>query len=289
MISRLLVIWLITMAIPMACSDAIESELQAEDTPDTHHYLSPPKSDRDTTIIEQGNAFFITQIYDQQWNPTGSQKDLKSNNCGPTSFAMLMAQRSLTSKELTPSAAIDHARAMMYPTYPNIKETELSQGAYQYMSGVHLCINDNHQSVYFDITESEPSIAQGIRTIGGNPIFGYTWKDIRQLLTSNGSLIAHGYITDEWRQRFPGTYGHYTSGSIPHFIAIFSTSSLDSFLVCDPMHLGGPVLMTQNQLQTFFKSPINVFETTIRVITWPRSIVQENTSLDERRNEPREP
>ena len=231
MLSRILAIWLIIIAIFTACSDTLESESPAVDTLDTQHYLPAPKSDHDTSNIEQAHAFFITQIYDQQWNPTGSQNDLESNNCGPTSFAMIMAQRSLVPQKLTPSVAIDHARAIMYPTYPNIKDAELSPGAYQYMSGVHACINDNHQSVYFDITESEPSIAQGIHTLGEDPIVGYTWNDIKNLLTDHGSLIAHGYITDEWRRRFSGTYGHYISGNIPHFIALFATSGSNSFLV----------------------------------------------------------
>jgi hypothetical protein len=34
------------------------------------------------------------------------------------------------------------------------------------------------------------------------------------------------------------------------------------------MHHGGAVLMTQRELQTFFKSPINAFENSLRVVAW---------------------
>ena len=99
-------------------------------------------------------------------------------------------------------------------------------------------------------------------------MFGSSWSDVYTLLETNEGIIAHGHITEAWRNRFTGDYGTFDSGPIPHFIAIFLSSTAGHFVVCDPMHLGGPVVMTQSELQSFFKSPVNVYETSLRVVAW---------------------
>lgn len=279
---------IVLMLMPLACSDAVV--IDSTGTTIADDQISPPKADQPyTTAVEWANTFFLTQVYDARWNATGVPSDTESNNCGPASFAMVMSQRGIRPEGLSQSAAIDHARALMYTAYPEIDDTMLSEGARQYTSQGQLCINDDHQSVYFDTNDTAPSIAQGIENVGGAAVFGYSWSDIRQLLDQSESLIAYGHITDDWRRRFPSQYGQYLQGGIPHFIAVFSTSNPENFIVCDPMHLGGPIIMTQNQLQTFFKSPINVFETSIRVIAWSHSSTHNTVTQDERRNEPREP
>ena len=202
---------------------------------------------------------------------------------------MVMSQRNLRPNGLSSSEAIDHARALMYAAYPHIDDSLLAHDAVQYMSNNHVCINDAQQSVYFDLNGTAPSIAQGIQNTGSQAVFGYSWNDIRDILEQSESLIAHGHITDDWRRRFPGEYGQYVQGGVPHFIAVFPTSNPDNFLVCDPMHLGGPIIMAQNELQSFFKSPLNVFETTIRVIGYPDSSMHNTVIQDERVNEPQAP
>lgn len=273
---------------PLACSEAVMTESTGVANP--NEQVSPSKADQPyETAVEWASTFFLTQVYDDRWNPTGSSSDTDSNNCGPASFAMVMGQRTIRPVDLSQSEAIDHARALMYASYPDIDDAVLSDAARQYTSHGQLCVSDEYESVYFDTNDTAPSIAQGIENAGGVAVFGYDWSDIHQLLDQSESLIAHGHITDAWRRRFPGEYGQYAQGGVPHFIALFSTSSPENFVVCDPMHLDGPVIMNHTQLQTFFKSPINVFETSIRVIAWSHAPTHNTVTQDERRNEPREP
>ena len=90
-----------------ACSDGAIIDSAGIETAEEH--VRPPKSDEAyTTALSWGNSFFITQIYDQRWNPTGSSIDTESNNCGPASFAMVMSQRNLRPNGLSSSEAIDH-------------------------------------------------------------------------------------------------------------------------------------------------------------------------------------
>ena len=275
-------ITLITCTLAMlACSDPVL--LGSERPVMESAQVQPPKSDSPyATAIEWASTFYLTQIYDDRWNPAGSSSDMESNNCGPASLAMVMGQRNLRPSELSSSEAIDHARALMYAAYPHIDADILSLDAVHYVIDNYVCINDNQQSVYFDRDDTAPSIAQAIQNTGQAPVFGYSWSDIRNMLAQSESLIAHGHITDDWRNRFPGEYGQYAQGGVPHFIAVFATSSPDRFLICDPMHLGGPVIMTQNEFQTFFKSPINVFDTSIRVIGYPDSSTYNTVIQDER-------
>ncbi len=65
-----------------------------------------------------------------------------------------------------------------------------------------------------------------------------------------------------------GDYGSFAAGAVPHFIAVFVSTTADSYVVCDPMHLGGAVVMTQGELQAFFQSPVSVYDTTIRLVAW---------------------
>jgi hypothetical protein len=230
---------------------------------------SPPKADRaQMTDVDWANSFFLTQIYDPRWNPTGTETDTESNNCGPASLAMVMAQRGVGPEGLDPATAMDHARAMMYAAYPDIESDDLPEGASLYVDNKQACVSDDGRPVYFDELANEPSMAQGILNGGARPEFGYSWEELHTLLDAHEGVIAYGRITEDWRRRFPGQYGAFASGSIPHFIAVFLASTTGDFVVCDPMHLGGAVVMTKSELRTFFKSPVNVFETSLRVIAW---------------------
>jgi hypothetical protein len=79
-------------------------------------------------------------------------------------------------------------------------------------------------------------------------------------------VIAHGHITERWRNRFGSNYGAVNEGAIPHFIAVFRASENNKYIVSDPMHKGGAVRMDRSDLQALFKSPVNVFDTAIRVV-----------------------
>lgn len=99
-------------------------------------------------------------------------------------------------------------------------------------------------------------------------MYGYTWNEVDTLLETRGAVIAYGHITEAWRARFSGDYGSFDEGAIPHFVLVFSATIEGDYVVCDPMHKGGAELMDQGELQTFFKSPINVYDTTIRVVAF---------------------
>ncbi len=221
--------------------------------------------------VDWANQFFVTQIYDPHWNPSGSMSDTESNNCGPASLAMLMAAEGVSPAGLEAEMAIDHARATMYPSYPAINASELHEGASLYEDEGVILVDDDSHPVYFNLMEAEPSLPQGIAVAGASPVFGYSWNHLNTLVQSRGAVIAHGHITEAWTDRFSGEYGSVGPGAVPHFIAVFPASTEGQFVVSDPMHRGGAVLMSQGELQTFFKSPINEYETAIRVVTWDES------------------
>lgn len=228
-----------------------------------------PKADMgQTTDVDWANGLFMTQIYDDRWNPDGSVSDVDSNNCGPTSFAMLMSARGVLPAKLTPEMAIDHARAVMYRDYPEIDLSHLPESAHLYEEQGVVFVDDDTHPVYLDMVDGAASISQGIYNGGGEPRFGYSWSDLNALLETSGAVIAHGHITGDWQGRFSGEYGSVGPGAIPHFILLFASSEDGQVIVCDPMHRGGPVSMTQVELQAFFHSPVNPYETTIRVVAW---------------------
>ncbi len=218
--------------------------------------------------VDWANQFFITQIYDPQWNASGNISDTTSNNCGPASLSMLMTSVGISPTDVEAETAINYARASMYPSYPAIDASELPEGASLSVSMGLILVDDDAHSVYFDLMETDPSLAQGISQTGAAPVFGYSWSELNTLVQSSGAVIAHGHITEAWIRHFSGEYGTVESGAVPHFIALFPGSNEGEYVVSDPMHKGGAVLMSQQELQSFFQSPANPYETAIRVVTW---------------------
>jgi hypothetical protein len=203
--------------------------LGGNDPAETH------KADRgELTDVEWANQFFLTQIYDKRWNPDGMENDVESNNCGPASFAMVMAERGILPAGLKGEMAIDHARATMYPSYPDIDATELPDDAAVYEDEGLVFVDDDTHPVYFDKVEGAASVAQGIEQSGGEAVFGNSWAELDALLAAHGAVIAHGHITSSWRDRFPGDYGSFGDGSIPHFIAVLRATAEGKVVVCAP-------------------------------------------------------
>ncbi|MCP4873051.1 MAG: hypothetical protein GY898_30530 [Proteobacteria bacterium] len=220
--------------------------------------------------IDWLNQHFVTQIYDPIWNPDASISDAESNNCGPASLAMVMASEGLEPAGLAPEAAVDHARATMYASYPEIDPAELADGAELVVDGETVLVDDDAHPVYFDFVEAAPSLAQGLAHTGPQPVVGNSWAQLDALLERSGVVIAHGHITRAWIERFSGPYGEVGEGPISHFIALFAASTDGQVLVADPMHRGGAVLMDTHELQSFFQSPVSVYDTNVRVIAWDR-------------------
>jgi hypothetical protein len=247
-----------------ACSDETSEDLAVSASSQ-----GAPKADSgQARDVDWANQLFVTQIYDEQWNPDAQVSDEASNNCGPTSFAMLLAERGALPPKLTPEMSIDHARALMYPSYPELDASALPEAAEVYEDGGLLFVDDDSQPVFFDLVDDAASIAQGIQNVGGETVFGYDSSELDELLETHGALIAHGHITDSWRDRFPDDYGVSNPGSIPHFILVLRASESEQVLVCDPMHKGGAVSMPRAHLQTFFQSPVNAYESSTRVVAW---------------------
>jgi hypothetical protein len=157
---------------------------------------------------------------------------------------------------------------MMYPGYPAIDALQLPEGASLYEDEGLVFVDDDTHPVYFDALDDAPSIAQGISHGGATPVFGTSWGELDTLLAAHRAVIAYGHITQSWRDRFAGDYGDLGAAAVPHFIAVFASTTAESFIVCDPMHRGGAVLMAQPDLQAFFQSPISVYDTTIRLVAW---------------------
>ncbi len=218
--------------------------------------------------VEWANQFFMTQIHDARFNPDGMDNDSESNNCGPASLAMLMTARGALPADLNAEVAIDHARAMMAPSYPGLDLSRLLEDVHVYADQALVCVDDDSHPVFFDEVDTAGSIPQGIEHGGGEPVFGYSWGALDSLLESEGAVIAYGHITQSWRNRFEGEYGTVGNGAIPHFIGVFPATTQGDVIVCDPMHKGGAVVMPRGDLQAFFSSPVNVYDTTIRVISW---------------------
>ena len=170
--------------------------------------------------------------------------------------------------------------AAFTPQPAHIDERLLSDEAWLYEWEGVVFVDDDTHPVYFDAMEDAPSIAQGITALGAEPKLGASWTDLDMMLQDNSSVIAYGHITETWRDRFPGEYGDVDEGPIAHFIALFPSTLEDSVIVCDPMHRGGAVVMAQADLQSFFQSPINAFDTTIRLMAWPKAAVVEEEPVD---------
>ena len=230
--------------------------------------MSPKGDSGQLRDVDWANQLFVTQIYDAHWNPDGMVDDASSNNCGPTCFAMLLDERGALPAKLTAEMAIDHSRAMMYPGYPQIDASQLPDDASLYEDGGLIFVDDDTHPVYFDQVEAAASIAQGIYNGGGEPVFGYSSSELDALLEVGGAAIAHGHITEQWRGRFPGDYGVSNSGPIPHFVLVLRASESGQVLVCDPMHKGGAVSIARADLQAFFQSPVNPYESATRVLGW---------------------
>jgi hypothetical protein len=230
--------------------------------------LEPELMSGQLSDVEWANQFFMTQIHDARWNPDGMNNDTESNNCGPASLAMLLTSRGWLPADLNAEVAIDHARAMMAPSYPELDASRHMEDAHIYADQALVCVDDDTHPVFFDEVANAGSIPQGIEHGGGKPVFGYSWDALDSQLEREGAVIAYGHITKSWRNRFEGEYGTVNDGAIPHFIGVFRATADGDVIVCDPMHKGGAVVMSRGELQTFFTSPVNVYDTTIRIVSW---------------------
>lgn len=201
--------------------------------PSNHNPTAPgaPNSGGLPTTTAAANESFKLQYYNATWNPTGPNG---SANCGPASLAMCLSAVGLEPGGLTVEQSIDHARALMNP----------GAAGTETVNGVPILNTDGAYS-NFD------QIAEGIRQAGGTPEFGNGWAALDQALAEGKPVVLNGYLDDSWRAQFPGRVG---SGDVGHLNAVLGKTPDGLYIVADPMHEGGTVAMTREQLSVFFDS-----------------------------------
>ncbi len=189
--------------------------------------------------VEEADEHFITQ-FTTEWNPTGPSS---STNCGPASLAMMMSAKDAMPSGLTEEQQVDHARALMYPDHPSIQTITAD--------GVDVTVLDRDH----DLSSIEAAIS-GIDASGGTGSHDSGWANLDAVLEAEGVVMAYGYLDDDWREKFDSRVG---SGDIAHFNAILGKTEGGSYLVCDPMHTGGAVEMSQADLAEFFTDGVPDF------------------------------
>ncbi len=187
---------------------------QGQNNPQLPQYTTP-------TSKSQADTYFKTQFYNAQWNPDGPGK---SNNCGPTSVAMMFKLFGKEPGNLSVQGSINYARQMM-----------------------------NVASSWTGFT-SDTQMMTGLANAGlraTNRMSNGTWSQLDQDLAAGKAVIAWGYYGSNWRYQFP-SYSSTGDGSTDHINTILGKTPNGNYLVGDPMYRGGVVEMNRNQLAVFF-------------------------------------
>ncbi|MFP2908804.1 peptidoglycan-binding protein [Pyxidicoccus sp. 3LFB2] len=180
------------------------------------------------------DAAFITQ-FTSEYNPHGPRG---STNCGPASLAMSLAYTGHMPPGLTKEQQVDHARALMSPR----RESEFTYVKASDGSRVPMLNRDRELT-------GGTMVADGIKGAGLESRYGQGWEALDKQLAAGNPVIANGYTNAAWRSQFPERMG---SGDVGHLNAILGKTADGKYLVADPLHTGGPVEMTRQQLSTFF-------------------------------------
>jgi peptidoglycan hydrolase-like protein with peptidoglycan-binding domain len=177
---------------------------------------------------------FITQ-FTSDYNPTGPSG---STNCGPASLAMCLAYSGHMPEGLNKEQQVDYARALMSPQ-------RKAQFTYvQAADGSRVPQLDRDREL-----TGGTMVSDGVRAAGLTPRYQQGWEALDQQLAAGQPVIANGYTNAAWRDQFPERMGR---GDIGHLNAILGKTPEGKYLVADPLHTGGPVAMTRQQLGVFF-------------------------------------
>ncbi|MBD2180580.1 C39 family peptidase [Planktothrix sp. FACHB-1355] len=175
---------------------------------------------------QQADPFFKLQYWNSKYNPDGPNS---STNCGPASLAMVMKTLGREPANISTETSIDYARYLMFG---------YSNGTKQ---GVPVLDQDN-------VWTNFDQVKAGIQKAGGIAEQLTGWDALDRSLNAEKPVISFGNLTNAWRQQFPNRVG---SGSGGHWNAILGKTSDGKYIVADPMHEGGAVAMTRNQLAVF--------------------------------------
>jgi hypothetical protein len=197
--------------------------------------VAAPQATANAPAVSPQDAF-ILQFTHERWNPTGPNS---STNCGPASLAMSMAYTGHMPPGLSKEQQVDHARALMHPELAGTGAFTLVKDA----NGRDVPTLSRDQEKTSGNMETN-----GIAAAGGTPSFGRGWEELDRAL-EKGPVLGNGYLGPEWRKQFPERVGR---GDIGHVNAILGKTAEGKYIVADPMHTGGPVEMTREQLSKFF-------------------------------------
>lgn len=205
--------------------------------------VRPPRGDGTApTTVADANRFFITQYQHDTWNR--ESPNTWSNNCGPTSLAMVLDVNGKRPEGLTDEQAIDYARGLMYPQYAT-KSVTLPDG-----STVKLFDSDKMLTNMTAMTRG----AEGGGLPGAQHQRG--WADFDAALNAGKALVVEGNISGAWRKVFANHQaaapGSYQGGGNGHFLAVLGRTEDGKYLVADPMFTGGTVAMSRDELAVFF-------------------------------------
>ena len=182
----------------------------------------PPPPSPLPSSAGQANSYFKTQYYNSVWNPDGPSS---SENCGPTSVAMIFKLFGKESPNTSVQTSISRARQLMNaPMNNNIQTNNLQ--VVTGLSGVGLRASTYNYS-------------------------SNTMAQIDRDLADGKAVIAFGFYGTTWRNQFP-SYALTGSGNTNHINTILGKTSSGNYLVGDPMYRGGVVEMNRAQLAVFF-------------------------------------
>lgn len=195
--------------------------------------------------VADANRFFITQYQNDTYNR--ESPNAWSNNCGPTSLAMVLKVNGKMPQGLTAEQQIDYARALMYPKLAKTdgQDVKLPDGSTARIL--------NYDKMLTGI-DAATAGAQG----GGlaNATHQKGWADFDAALNAGKSLVVEGNISSKWRANFAdeakATGGNYQGGGNGHFMAVLGKTDGGNYIVADPMFSGGTVEMTRDELAVFF-------------------------------------
>lgn len=205
----------------------------------------PPSNGKAPTTVEEANRSFITQYQNDTYNR--ESPNAWSNNCGPTSLAMVMKVNGKMPEGLAAEQQIDHARALMYP---KLAKTD----------GKDVTLPNGQTVRVLDIDKMLSGIDGATTGLKGAGFEDATkqkgWAAFDEALDAGKSLMVEGNISSTYKTAFKdeatATGGSYQGGGNGHFIAVLGKTADGKYLVADPMFSGGTVAMTRDELGAFF-------------------------------------
>jgi Peptidase_C39 like family len=186
------------------------------------------------TTIAAANANHKTQFYHPTYNPDGPSS---SQNCGPTSVAMIVKALGAETPGISGENSIDHARYLEFAPSSTGWDT----------SGRGVRVLNQ------DLTDTSTTNAEtAFANLGGWSENGSTSANLSTKLDEGKPAIVAGVITQTWKNQFPtpSLYCSAASGT-GHLIAVVGKLSDGRFIVSDPCYKGGAAGMTASQLGSF--------------------------------------